>query len=81
MCDPFVLPDNACEDDIAKLFNQNFAWVVNKDGKRLVLCRSCKKVVTIDDCWTYGGTSLLNEGECFDCERRRNDLTYSEVTP
>ena len=71
----FVLPANARQDVIAKLFNQNFACVVNKDGKRLVLCWSCKKVVTIDDCWTYGGTLLLNEGECFDCERRRNDLT------
>ena len=79
---PYVLSGNAAEDYVVRLLQRDDAWVIDADGNRLVLCRSCHRPVKIADCWTYGGEDSLNSGECNHCESKRyvlrSDLTVGD---
>lgn len=78
---PYVLSGNPTEDNVIRVLQRNDAWVIDADGNRLVLCRSCHRPVKIADCWTYGGEDRLNSGECYHCESKRDEIWTREVQP
>lgn len=48
-------------------FQQHEKQVRDENNNRYVQCVYCGRIVSVTDCWTYGGNESVNVGKCYEC--------------